>query len=99
MRPLSLVCLALSLSLASAPTTLAQRLPSDVEEKFGLRPNQRVPSHVRRQLLREYRYYQLRKAEDDPVRRRQALCERHASRAGLSDNQVSQFMRWCMPRG
>lgn len=98
MRIPGLVLCAMVLSLASVPATLAQRLPSDVEEKFGLRPNQRVSPRVRQQLLREYRSYPRQKAEDDPAGR-QALCERHAQREGLSGDQVGQFMRWCMSRG
>ena len=97
MRIRRLALCAMVLSLASAPTTFAQRLPSDVEEKFGLRPNQRVSPRVRQQLLREYRYYQRQEAEADPAKRRQALCERHAQREKLSGDQARQFLRWCMP--
>jgi hypothetical protein len=62
MRTLKLVLLAMVLGFASTPTPLAQGLPSDVDEKFGLRPNQPLPRHVRQDLLQEYRYHRRREA-------------------------------------
>jgi hypothetical protein len=98
MRTLKLVLLAMVLGFASTPTALAQGLPSDVEEKFGLRPNQPLPRHVRQDLLQEYRYHRRREALESRARRRHAACERQAYREGIYGYEVRQFMRWCMSR-
>ena len=99
MRTLKPVLLAMLLGLAFAPQAVARDLPSDVEERFGLRPNQNLPSDVEQHLLRQYRYEQRQESYESRARRRQAACERRAYREGIYGYEVRQFMRWCMSGG
>ena|SRR5829696_1170989 len=99
MRTLKPVLLAMLLGLASAPQAVARDLPSDVEERFGLRPNQHLPSDLEQRLLREYRYERRQESYESRARRRQAACERQAYREGIYGYEVRQFMRWCMSGG
>jgi hypothetical protein len=99
MRTLKPVLLAILLGLAYAPPAVPRDLPSAVEDRFGLRPNQNLPSDLEQRLLRQYRYEQRQESYESRARRRQAACERQAYREGIYGYEVRQFMRWCMSRG
>jgi hypothetical protein len=66
----STLVLAMLLGLASAPPAVAQGLPSDLEEKFGLRPNERVHPRERQELMREYHYLRRQEIARERARRR-----------------------------
>jgi hypothetical protein len=85
-------------AVRNTPPRLSQNLPSDVEQKLGIRPNS--ANRDRRGV--EYRY----NGPGGPggafggpgYRDRRDQCERRALQRGLDGREFRRFVRWCMDR-